>query len=78
MRNRPSVVQAIGSILLMYIFQSLIVGAVVSGLWIVFLQNRLGFDMNFFHWFAIIMIFNLIRLDITKFIDPNYKDNDEV
>jgi len=75
MNKRPSITQAIGSILLMYIFQSLIVGAVVSGLWIVFLQNKLEFEMNFFHWFAIILIFNLIRLDITRFIEqPENKD----
>lgn len=77
MNKRPSITQAIGSILLMYIFQSLIVGAVVSGLWIVFLQNKLEFEMNFFHWFAVILIFNLVRLDITKFIEEP-KNNDKV
>ena len=77
MRERPSLMQAIGSILLMYTFQALIVGAIVSTLWAVFLENIFGFETNFLHWFAVILIFNLIRLDITKFIKP-LNDDDEI
>ena len=74
----PTIFQAIMSMLLFYTIQSFIVGVIVSIMWFLFLEPLFGLKINFIQWFGIVLCFNLIRFDATRYIPrpPNMDDNE--
>lgn len=74
--NEKTFWEGVGGLLLILLFQSVLTALIVSILWIVFLQSLFNLHMTFFHWFGILMSYNLIRIDIIKIIQTEFKKNE--
>jgi len=74
--NADHVIRGIGAIILLFLIQALVIGAIVSFIWAISLQHVFNIYLNFFHWVGIVFSFNLIRFNLIKTV-MEYQNNNE-